>query len=605
MRHGIAAMYNGDIEIDCIVGHIMMERSIAMHLAQNALKTGVFLWTLFSLGAGVVQAQLGVISPPAVLNTNAATDTAEDYAQQVATDGQGHWVAVWQSGDMSVGDYDILVVRSSDNGVTWTSSVPLNTNAAGDIGDDASPQITTDGQGHWVAVWQSYDTLGGTIGGEGDILVALSSDNGATWTAPAPLNTNAATDHGWDDHPQVTTDKQGHWVAVWESTDTLGGAMGGEGDIIVAHSTDNGATWSVPAPLNTNAATDSGGDWAPQVTTDVQGHWVAVWESNNTLGGTIGSDYDTFVARSTDNGGTWTAPAPLNGNAVTESRDDLFPQVATDGQGHWVAVWSSYNALGGTIGLDTDIHLARSNDNGATWSPPAALNTNATTDTGADGAPQITADGHGYWVSVWESRNILGGTMGPDSDIHVACSRDNGVTWTAPAALNTNATTDSGDDYGPHVATDKQWHWVAVWSSNTILGGTCGTEWDIFGAHFIVPDCNGNDILDWGESDRDGDGTIDACDGCPDDASKIPPGVCGCGVLDVDSDGDGVPDCIDNCLDTPNVDQSDQNGDGTGDACEAPPAAQSGCGGCGAARVPLAPLTLLSLAWMKRRHRGG
>ena len=39
---------------------------------------------------------------------------------------------------------------------------------------------------------------------------------------------------------------------------------------------DNGATWTAPALLNTNGATDTGGDTVPQVTTDGMGNWVAV-----------------------------------------------------------------------------------------------------------------------------------------------------------------------------------------------------------------------------------------------------------------------------------------------------------------------------------------
>ena len=58
--------------------------------------------------------------------------------------------------------------------------------------------MTADGAGNWVAVWYSNENLGGTIGTDNDILVARSSDAGATWTAPAELNTNAATDSGSD-----------------------------------------------------------------------------------------------------------------------------------------------------------------------------------------------------------------------------------------------------------------------------------------------------------------------------------------------------------------------------------------------------------------------
>jgi hypothetical protein len=158
----------------------------------------------------------------------------------------------------------------------------------------------------------------------------------------------------------VTTDGAGNWVAVWRSNDSLGGAIGTDSDILVARSTDNGMTWTAPAPLNTNAATDSGNDWEPQVTTDGAGNWVAVWWSDDSQGDTIDIDPDILVARSTDNGMTWTAAAPLNTNAATDSGGDFFPHVATDGAGNWVVVWWSNDSLGGAIGTDTDILVARS-----------------------------------------------------------------------------------------------------------------------------------------------------------------------------------------------------------------------------------------------------
>lgn len=43
------------------------------------------------------------------------------------------------------------------------------------------------------------------------------------------------------------------------------------------------------------------------------------------------------------------------------------------------------------------------------------------------------------------------------------------------------------------------------------------------------------------------DGTPDCLDNCPNDLNKIIHGLCGCGVLDVDSDGDGILDCLDPC----------------------------------------------------------
>ncbi|MCH1575936.1 MAG: HYR domain-containing protein, partial [Flavobacteriales bacterium] len=53
-------------------------------------------------------------------------------------------------------------------------------------------------------------------------------------------------------------------------------------------------------------------------------------------------------------------------------------------------------------------------------------------------------------------------------------------------------------------------------------------------------------------NDDDSDGTCNAVDGCPNDAAKTAPGVCGCGNVDTDADNDGLcdTDASDNCFNT-------------------------------------------------------
>jgi hypothetical protein len=70
------------------------------------------------------------------------------------------------------------------------------------------------------------------------------------------------------------------------------------------------------------------------------------------------------------------------------------------------------------------------------------------------------------------------------------------------------------------------------------------------------------------DTDSDMDGTPDCTDGCDFDATKTGPGVCGCGVPDTNMDGDTLADCQDNCPGVTNQDQADSDMDGTGDACE-------------------------------------
>jgi hypothetical protein len=108
----------------------------------------------------------------------------------------------------------------------------------------------------------------------------------------------------------------------------------------------------------------------------------------------------------------------------------------------------------------------------------------------------------------------------------------------------------------------------------------------------VVPSVCGCGVAD---TDSDGDGTLDCNDGCPNDAAKIIPGVCGCGVADTDSDGDGTADCQDACPSDANkiaaglcgcgVADTDSDGDGTADCndqCPADPAKVApGACGCG------------------------
>ena len=61
-------------------------------------------------------------------------------------------------------------------------------------------------------------------------------------------------------------------------------------------------------------------------------------------------------------------------------------------------------------------------------------------------------------------------------------ARDGLAVWGfgPPATINTNADSNSGDDSLPQIAADNKGYWVAVWSSNENLGGTAGTDHDIF-----------------------------------------------------------------------------------------------------------------------------
>ena len=95
------------------------------------------------------------------------------------------------------------------------------------------PTITTDGQGHWVAVWIAANSPN-SIATDADLLVALSTDNGVTWTGPSPFYSNAASNSGTVRDFMLATDKRGNWLGIWASNDDLGGTIGADFDILTA-----------------------------------------------------------------------------------------------------------------------------------------------------------------------------------------------------------------------------------------------------------------------------------------------------------------------------------------------------------------------------------
>jgi hypothetical protein len=358
-------------------------------------------------------------SDPARLDP-AAVDPPEiedDFHPFVVTDGDGHWVATWYTHDNHGGtigdDTDILVSRSTDNGVTWTSSAPLNSDATTDTTGDSTPSIATDGAGLWVAVWNKKVTEDSDY----DLYTAHSTDHGESWSDLTLLHESMDSDIGYDGAPSITTDGDGHWVVVWMSEDPLDGTLDIDDDIFVATSTD-GLTWSTPSPLNSDAAVpDQLDDKSPRIITDGAGRWLTVWYY-----GVFEVDYDVKFSVSDDNGETWSPVRYLNTNALTDGGRDLYPVPSTDGRGTWVVVWQSKEPIFPFVGTDYDILFSYSVDNGAHWSPPWFLNSFAPEllDGAYDRDPEVLYAGNGTWRTVWGSQYDLDYAIGPDYDLMIA-----------------------------------------------------------------------------------------------------------------------------------------------------------------------------------------
>jgi len=411
-----------------------------------------------------------------------------------------------------------------------------------DVGIDFQPSLATDGAGNYVLVWYHLsDDYQNPSATPPAVVVARSADNGATWSIAETLGVAG------DAEPQVATDRDGTWVTVWggaagiemaQSTDngqtwtapvTLGASLGSAqvaadgvghwvvmwsavgsrsnpllqtpaalGDILIARSADNGLTWTAPTPLDASgAAKGSNG----HVATDRAGAWVAVWDTAVYGPGAGPNVGDVWFARSTDAGATWTTPARLSDDPGTV-KDDM-PRLATDAKGNWIVAWRAMQNWQADLPVQTDLDIlaVRSSDNGLTWTAPAWLNTTAATDRidQQDDSPSLATDGSGVWLATWDWYGIVDGQM----YFHalVAQSTDNGASWTPPALINPNQDFVTNLEQEPDVASDGAGHWVVAWaldSPNTMIAARGST-------------C-GNGIVEFGKQCDDGN-RIDG-DGC-------------------------------------------------------------------------------------------
>jgi hypothetical protein len=234
----------------------------------------------------------------------------------------------------------------------------------------------------------------------------------------------------------------------------FGGIWGFDMEVFFARSSDNGISWSAPSPILTTAATNTADDGAPSLAADGDGTFVAVWSSRAKLDGSPGTTQYVEIhgVRSTDHGASWSPPFYVHAGALGDDNNDSLPTIATDGAGTFIAVWQCKSLPG----QEGDIAVSRSTDGGVTWSAKSALNSYAATDGNVDELPSIAYGGNGRWLVAWSTANTLpSGSSGVgDSDIHGSLSVDGGISWSAAFGINPNVGTDSSTDRDPKVAGD-------------------------------------------------------------------------------------------------------------------------------------------------------
>lgn len=353
------------------------------------------------------------------------------------------------------------VYISRDGGASW-SNVSLGVvNGTWQSGND--PSVAFDRNG---VAYVMYGAFPRPTTGESGVYIARSTDNGETWRSHIPVIEHRGTmtsDSAFEDKYYIEIDNvpsspyEGWIYTPWKRVTDADSAT----EIVFTRSTDGGDSWSRPigiSPRKPGTSTHiTFGQSFPLVKTGPNGEIYAVW--NDGPARSIG------FSRSTDGGSTWNEPTyPVSGYAYlgteryltvrrtiidtidpggANQRYDTTEVVDTTDRYHvlkqtfraetypTIAVDVTDGPRAGMIYLcwaadeNPNIYFIRSGDGGATWSTPVIVHSAERND---QWWPWISLDETNGDIAVMysDSRNDPANIM---IDTWVSYSSDGGVSW--------------------------------------------------------------------------------------------------------------------------------------------------------------------------------
>jgi hypothetical protein len=376
------------------------------------------------------------------------------------------------------------------------------------IDDEWEPAIASDRFGHVYMLYPQYYLAGGGIPGcptcsNPTMILQVSNDHGSTWGSPSIIYPAGAITGGeWDAQLSVDPVDGSTVYASWMQNN--------KSDIIVAKSTNFGASWTYVTADSTNSGTDK-----PILAVRGQDVYV-VYNHSQTI----------WSATSHDGGQTFTE-VKVNQNGKLGWSLAGGGTVAPNGNAYFA--WAGYEGSGGAK-ANVNLYVSKTTDGGATWSTTQLDVSKSPPDCSAYacgwaflGAQMVmTSDSSGNLYALW---NAGSAAKGPER-IYFSKSTDGGNTWSAKADVSTApagthhafpaiAATGNGDVriswMDARAANGGMDRWNVYYRSSSNGGSTWSSEVDlstyVSGSTYIFTDGFRFPFGDYYEMDIDEQGT--------------------------------------------------------------------------------------------------
>ena len=326
------------------------------------------------------RARAGIVGPQFQVNTYTT------YGQRfpnVSADGAGNFVIVWESYRQDGDGGGIFGRRYDSAGSPLSGEFRVNTAT---LDYQYGPSVGMAPAGDFIVVWSSYPSDGDFTG----IFARRYNSTGTAAGAPFQVNTETADyQYGAD----VGVDASGNFVVVWASYDQDGSGSG----IFAQRLNSTGAPQGGEFQVNTETFDDQG---SPMIAIDPSGNFVVVWQSNGQDGSSFGIFGQRFSSTGLPQGGEFQV------NTFTTNAQK-YPDVSVDASGSFVVVWQSNGQDGSSFG----IFGQRFSSTGLPQGGEFQVNTYTSGQQSFYG-PRVAMAGMGEFIVVWDSIDQDGSGFG-------------------------------------------------------------------------------------------------------------------------------------------------------------------------------------------------